>query len=276
MDVKDKTSVRYKPQYTVGEVAELNHVTTRSLYHYQSKGMLLPSQVSTVNKYRYYSYPQFFLLDIIKRFKRCGVPLKNIADMIDKEDPQYAQHLLQKELETIQAEIDRLTSVKRDVTMFKSFYDEMPFVKENDDIQLGKHILNHVLTVPVEKDMTLYEADFALRTVIHSPLFHPIKFVIPFAFMWKVDAFMQDELIPTHRTCYLMEALPFHYIGYLYIEDADCLTITMQKGEEEKKLDRMRHFLKTHNLTPKYIFCEEFYDTVTNFDEPLRRVKVIL
>ncbi len=275
MYLQNTTGQEFKKRYTIGEAAKLNHVTPRSLYHYQNKNLLAPAYVGA-NNYRQYTNLQFLLLDIIKRYKRCGVPLGQLAKMISTDDATYAQSLLQVEIENIQKQIERLMSVKKDIEFFKYFYDVMPDVQQNKDIKLCRHTLNHVFAVPIAAGATPDEADYTWRNVMHSPLFYPVKFFLPFAYMLEPAAFLSGKLLKTHRTSYLIEALPFAHTGYMCIEDCDCLTITLGHGYDEGQLAKLQNFLNAHNLTPRYIFCEEYYDSITNFEKPLLCVKAIL
>lgn len=278
MALPDTTGLQFKQTYTIGETARLNNVSARALYHYQEKGMLTPSEIGP-NRYRKYAHAQFYQLDLIKRFKKCGVPLKSLAGLIESHNVSFARELLQGELEKIQAEIDRLSSIKRDVALFKSFYDAMPSCDGGDgsmDIRVGRHRLNHMLAVPIADGLPRDQADFALRTVIHSPLFREVKFFLPFAFHLDPDAFLKGELRTTHRSCYLIDSLRFAHGSYLYTEDCDCLTMTLGRELQPERLDRLRGFLKSQQLTPRHILCEEYYDQVTNFEQPLLSVKVLL
>lgn len=276
MEQFDSTGAKFREFYTIGETSKLNNVTPRALYHYENKKMLIPSSINPNNGYRKYKYTQFFLLDIIKRFKRCGVPLEDLQKMITSKDRTYAQELLETEILKIQREIDRLQLVKKDVEFFKYFYDIMPDVIKNSDIALEKHTLNHMLAVPVSPDMSYNEKDFCLRTRIHSPLFRDTKFFLPCGFLLDIEAFLKGNIKETHRTCYLIHQLDFNHPDYLYIKDSDAICITLTRGAEKQRLSRIQDFLKKQHMVPQYILCEEFYDEVSNVEEPLRRVKVIL
>lgn len=47
--------------YSIGETAKLNHVSVKSLRHYDEIGLLKPRHVDPDTGYRYYSYSQFSL-----------------------------------------------------------------------------------------------------------------------------------------------------------------------------------------------------------------------
>jgi DNA-binding transcriptional MerR regulator len=278
MKSSDKIGVEYKKNdsYTIGEVSRLNNVTSRSLYHYEKIGMLLPARVNQKNGYRNYDYRQFFILDIIKRFKRCGVPLKNIDEMMVSQNPIYAQELLQEEIEKIQNEIDRLNSVKKDVEYFKYFYDTMPVISDDEEIIISRHKLNHILAVPCDDIDDYYEADYRLRRRIHSPLFRDVKFFLPCGFLLDIDKFCDGNIKRNYRTCYLINKLDFEHKDYLYTEDCDCISFTLGREFEVGKINRLLEFIKKYNIKPRYVLCEEYYDEVVNIEKPLLKIKVLL
>ncbi|MES9688512.1 MerR family DNA-binding transcriptional regulator, partial [Bacillus sp. JJ353] len=54
--------------FTTGEFAKLCHVKKQTLFHYDEIGLLSP-EIKKENGYRYYSYNQFELFQVINLFK---------------------------------------------------------------------------------------------------------------------------------------------------------------------------------------------------------------
>jgi DNA-binding transcriptional MerR regulator len=91
---------------TVGEVAELAHVTVRTLHHYDELGLLSPSGRSEAG-YRLYSYVDLTRLQEILIWRGLGFPLAEIQSLLD--DPGYDRvGALQRQRELIEREIGRL------------------------------------------------------------------------------------------------------------------------------------------------------------------------
>ncbi|HEX7117834.1 MAG TPA: MerR family transcriptional regulator [Longimicrobiales bacterium] len=68
--------------WKVGEVAELAHVTVRTLHHYDEIGLLVPSQRSGTG-YRLYSQADLERLYQILLYRELGFPLESIAQVLD-------------------------------------------------------------------------------------------------------------------------------------------------------------------------------------------------
>ena len=72
--------------YSIGETAKLNHVSVKSLRHYDEIGLLKPRHIDPDTGYRYYSYNQFSFIDKIKRYKNIGMTLMELKDLFQGQD----------------------------------------------------------------------------------------------------------------------------------------------------------------------------------------------
>ena len=70
--------------YSIGEVSHILHIPVKALRNYDQINLLKPSHIDPCTKYRYYSYDQFFLIDVIRYLnKTLNVPLEDIKILID-------------------------------------------------------------------------------------------------------------------------------------------------------------------------------------------------
>ena len=94
---------------TVSEVAELAHVTVRTLHHYDEFGLLAPSERSEAG-YRLYSYDDLARLQEILIWRHLGFSLAEIKSLLD--DAEYDRiSALERQRELVEREIDRLGAV---------------------------------------------------------------------------------------------------------------------------------------------------------------------
>ena len=70
--------------YRVREFAELAGVTVRALHHYDRVGLLHPRR--TASGYRVYGLPDLERLEQIVALKFLGLPLKQIQEVLDRDD----------------------------------------------------------------------------------------------------------------------------------------------------------------------------------------------
>lgn len=108
--------------YSIGEVSKILNIPIKALRNYDQINLLKPSHIDASSKYRYYSYEQFFIIDVIRYFnKTLNIPLEDIKVLIDenKENDNlltllesHREHLDQKikELEYSRKVTDSLIS----------------------------------------------------------------------------------------------------------------------------------------------------------------------
>lgn len=101
-----------KNRYTIGEIAELFHVPTKTLRFYEEKGLLKPEGRDENSGYRYYTRKQVLELLVIKDLKHLGFFLSEIIDFKkDKTVEQLIGTLMKKE-DDIKREMKTLTRQK--------------------------------------------------------------------------------------------------------------------------------------------------------------------
>ncbi|MEL7658894.1 MAG: MerR family transcriptional regulator, partial [Bacillota bacterium] len=93
---------------TIGQMAELNHVTPQTLRHYEAEGLLIPYYTEPNTCYRYYHINQSTKLDMIQYFKFCGMSLKQIKKQFEVASIDDIQNFLTVQLDFIDDSISRL------------------------------------------------------------------------------------------------------------------------------------------------------------------------
>lgn len=88
--------------FTIGQMAQMNHVTKKTLVIYHKKGLLVPEEVDPETGYRYYSLTQCSTLDMIQQLKHVGFSLTQIKDIVDKQDMSYTQNKLHRQIESLE------------------------------------------------------------------------------------------------------------------------------------------------------------------------------
>lgn len=127
--------------YKVQEVAKIAGVSVRTLHHYDSVGLLKPSNIGS-NRYRYYNDDDLKLLQHILFFKELGFSLKKIQEIrAGGFDPNHAlsQHveLLRKKKERIEKLIENAETTQLEYAGAMSLSNEERFsafsIKKTDD-----------------------------------------------------------------------------------------------------------------------------------------------
>lgn len=98
--------------FTTGEFAKLCNVKKQTLFHYDSIGIFSP-EIKTKNGYRYYSFSQLEVFNVISVLKELDMPLKNIKEYLDNRSPKELVLLLNKEMDIIKEKINKLEKMHK-------------------------------------------------------------------------------------------------------------------------------------------------------------------
>lgn len=79
--------------YKIGEFSRLGQVSTRMLRHYDQLGLLKPGQIDKFTGYRYYTIDQLARLHRILALRGLGLPLEQIAQLLEDEDELSVEKL---------------------------------------------------------------------------------------------------------------------------------------------------------------------------------------
>ncbi|MFV0517730.1 MAG: MerR family transcriptional regulator [Aminipila sp.] len=149
--------------FTTGEFAKLCNVKKQTLFHYDDIGIFSPEFLGE-NGYRYYSYQQLEVFEVIAMLKEMDMPLKEIKRYLDSRTPEALILLLDEKKKEVEAKIKELEWLKAYLKMKteltieglkaeteKVFYVEMPeeyliateYNGKTDDKSIAAAIIQH-------------------------------------------------------------------------------------------------------------------------------------
>lgn len=92
--------------YRIGEFSKLGKVSMATLRYYDEIGLLKPSRVDIINRYRSYSPEQLKDLCAIMRYRKVGLSLEGIRSIINGEDPIP---ILERNMESAKEEMESIS-----------------------------------------------------------------------------------------------------------------------------------------------------------------------
>ncbi|WP_203338991.1 MerR family transcriptional regulator [Planococcus beijingensis] len=154
--------------YKVQEVAKIAGVSVRTLHHYDSIGLLKPSNIGT-NRYRYYNGKDLKLLQQILFLKELDFSLKKIQELVaDGFDQEYAlsQHigLLEQKKQRIESLIENAQQTQLELQGLQSLSDTERFSaftsQKQEDLLKKYHKSDMDISVPEQSEspMEAYQA----------------------------------------------------------------------------------------------------------------------
>lgn len=97
---------------SIGEMAKMNHITVTTLRLYDELDLLKPVYVNPETNYRYYDIKQNARLDLIQYMKELQMNLKEIKELLDKEDINLIEAILIKKKQQLSIQINDLQRPK--------------------------------------------------------------------------------------------------------------------------------------------------------------------
>jgi DNA-binding transcriptional MerR regulator len=115
-------------KYTTGELAKLCGVTVRTVQYYDTRGILVPSELSEGGR-RLYSEADLKRMKIICFLRELGLPINSISQLLSEADPGSVISLLLEQQETLLKEeigdrsekLARLEALQKELRSVKAF-----------------------------------------------------------------------------------------------------------------------------------------------------------
>ena len=121
---------------SIGQMAELNHVSEQTLRLYDKEGLFVPRCVDPVTGYRYYHIIQSAKLDLIQNMKVYGMTLRQIRSFLDSNDPAALRALLSEQAASIEERIRQLRRSQSAITRTLDNYRRYEAMPRNGEIFL--------------------------------------------------------------------------------------------------------------------------------------------
>ena len=91
--------------YTTGEIAKLCGVSVRTVQYYDSRNILIPSELSEGGR-RLYSQEDLNRMKIICFLREAGIPISSIGELLNEPHPEKViSILLDQQAQTLRTEI---------------------------------------------------------------------------------------------------------------------------------------------------------------------------
>ena len=109
-------------KYTTGEIAKLCGVTVRTVQYYDSRGILVPAELSEGGR-RLYSEDNLKRMRVICFLRSLGLPIDSISQILSEDDPgsvislllEQQERALKEEIGERQEKLDKLTELRREL-----------------------------------------------------------------------------------------------------------------------------------------------------------------
>lgn len=145
-------------KYTTGEIAKLCGVSVRTVQYYDSRNILIPSELSEGGR-RLYTEDDLKRMRIICFLREAGFSINSIGELLAEEDPEkilsvlldQQEEQLREELEERQRRLDIVKSIRRELKELEHFSVES--IGDIAHVMKNKNELKRLRTVALITDI---------------------------------------------------------------------------------------------------------------------------
>lgn len=147
-------------KYTTGEIAKLCGVSVRTVQYYDTRGILIPSELTEGGR-RLYSEYDLKRMKIICFLRDAGISINNIGELLSEDNPESVisvlleqqEQILREEVSERQAKLDMLDGIKRELRNVENFSIEsigdIAYAMENKMKMKHLHAILLITGIPI-------------------------------------------------------------------------------------------------------------------------------
>lgn len=149
------------PKYTTGEIAKLCGVSVRTVQYYDSRNILVPSELSEGGR-RLYSEDDLKRMKIICFLRDAGISISSIAELLADENPESVisvlleqqEQLLKEEMEDRKAKLALISGIQKELKKVDNFsvgaIGGIAYAVENQKKLKHMHIVMLAMGIPLD------------------------------------------------------------------------------------------------------------------------------
>jgi DNA-binding transcriptional MerR regulator len=111
-----------KSGLTVGQFAQMTHLSVKALRHYHDVGVLIPTTIDPDTGYRYYRLDQVPSAQVIRRLRDLDMPVADVKAVLAAADTTQRNALISAHLRRLE---DRLDQTHRVVSSLRALLDPL-------------------------------------------------------------------------------------------------------------------------------------------------------
>ena len=109
-------------KYTTGEVAKLCSVSVRTVQYYDTRGLLVPSELTEGGR-RLYNDEDLKMMKIICFLREAGLPINSISELLKEENPENVISVILAEQKKVLK--DEMAEREKQLSIIETIKQEM-------------------------------------------------------------------------------------------------------------------------------------------------------
>lgn len=261
-----------KELFSIGETSKINNIPIRTLRYYDDIDLLKPTLINEETGYRYYSFHQFYLLDIIKYGKNLGLSLFDIKNMINSNNIDQMISLLKYQKEKAHEKIQELSTMLNNISSsidnleyVKSFSEtKEPYTKYSDE--------RYIISVKKENDISFDKLDMLLKDVVKDSRFQKYL-TYKYGFLLDIESLKGGKINIISEFMVLREKPPFNDDRIMKIPSGEYLCYQDRVLSDVSDCKNIYSALNLENTSQEYLIADEMY-MLNNWKNLLHEIKI--
>lgn len=183
---------------TIGQMAQLNHISEQTLRLYDKEGLLKAQEVDLKSGYRYYHILQSARIDLIQNMKMYGLTLKQIRDMLDSNDANVIRRNLEAQAGDIDSRLRQLSQARNTLIRVLENYKKYEALPKNGQIFLEYQAERRIYSCTCEQDF--FEQDEAgYEYMLRQLKQHLVSHDIPLSLFCNIGTIIRQEQLEKNK-----------------------------------------------------------------------------
>lgn len=187
-----------KSYLTIGQMAEMNHVSTQALRLYDREGLLKPAFYDEENGYRYYTVSQCIQLDMIQTLKLCGMSLKQIGALLSNGSMEDWDQMLELQGKLLDQKVHHLEESRKSIQRLHTNIHKI-----NELPPLGKVFLEYMPERKIDTLTTEYnyftDGFSGYELMLRQLKDRMIESDLPLSYFYNAGTLIEQEHFANHE-----------------------------------------------------------------------------
>ncbi len=234
--------------FSIGQFARLHEINKKTLMWYDEINLLKPAVIKE-NGYRYYTYQQSFVLEIILMLRELDVPISSIQSFLSGRSAASLKNLFAEGISKIDETTARLTFLRKTMEIMQQKMEMLLTLDLTAISVIEKRQKSYFAVVDIHDELP-FEAE--IEGVVKEAKKHQLHRLhdASYGAMLPVEKLYQDKN-DEYEYLYIQIPKPVDK-GRIHIQPKGRYLQAFCKGSWDKLPDRYREIIayaKSHNLT---------------------------
>ena len=120
--------VRKNNLLSIGEISKYTRVNVYSLRYYERIGILKPALIDSGSGYRYYTFDQIYLIEVISLCIELDIPLKELTKFIDEKEMidysgllAYGNKIAERKMKSLQRSMKFISDINNKIALTEKY-----------------------------------------------------------------------------------------------------------------------------------------------------------